>query len=58
MSPEYAPLAVICTGFISGLAGYMYGFLRAQSKYIPQIIEANHEVAKLKLLARLDSEQK
>ncbi len=57
MSPDYAVLAVICTGIMSGIAGYMYGVLRAQSKYIPEIVEANHEVAKLKLLARLDSEQ-
>jgi len=57
MSPEYAVLAVISTGIISGVAGYMYGALRTQSKYIPEIVEANHEVAKLKLLVRLNSEQ-
>ena len=50
-------LLIILTSFVGMLAGFGLGYTRAQKKYIPEIVEANYEIAKLKTLARLNSPQ-
>ncbi|MFC0708967.1 hypothetical protein [Azorhizophilus paspali] len=44
---------IICLSVAFAWLGYSVGYLRAQKRYIPEIIEAREDLARVRMLAKL-----
>lgn len=56
LNDVYALLIILESG-AGMLAGFCFGYIQAQRKYIPKIIKSNYELTKLKMLASLNTLQ-
>ncbi|GAB3484336.1 hypothetical protein [Azotobacter salinestris] len=46
-------IEIIASALAWAWVGYSVGYLRAQKRYIPEIIEAREDLAKARMLAKL-----